>query len=55
MNGMILFALGGFVVLIVIGALTASGVKYSKSQRREQIGAGFDGDDNEDEKPGSAV
>jgi hypothetical protein len=52
---MILFVLGGFFLLVVIGGLVALGVGYSKRRRREQIGPGFEGDDQEDEKPGTAV
>lgn len=55
MNGMTLLAIGGFVILIIIGAVAAWGVKYSKVKRRSQIGPGFDGDDHEEEKPGTAV
>lgn len=52
---MMMFIAGGFVVLLMIGAGVALGVGYSKTQRREQIGPAFDGDENEDEKPGTAV
>ena len=55
MNEMTLLAISGFVILIIIGAVVAWGVKYSKIQRRTQIGPGFDGDDHEEDKPGTAV
>ncbi len=55
MDEMILFVTGAFVLLLVIGALVALGVRYSKTQRRNQIGPGFDGDEHEDTKPGTAV
>lgn len=55
MNEMMLFIAGGFVILLIIGALIAVGVGYSKTKRREQIGPAFDGDDNEKQKPGTAV
>ena len=55
MPEMMLFVAGAFILLLVIGALVALGVRYSKTQRREQIGPGFDGDDHEDTKPGTAV
>jgi hypothetical protein len=55
MSETVLFALGGVILLIAIGALAVYGITYSKTRRYEQIGSGFDGVEHVESKPGTPV
>ncbi len=55
MNESLLFALGGVILMVAIGALAVYGITYSKSRLRVQIGENFDGFRNADNKPGTPV
>lgn len=55
MNEGLLFALGGVILMVAIGALAVYGITYSKSRLRVQIGENFDGFQNADNKPGTPV
>lgn len=55
MNETLLFAFGGVVLMIAIGALAVYGITYSKSRLRLQIGEDFDGFKNQEDKPGTPV
>ena len=55
MSETVLFALGGVILMIAIGALAVYGITYSKSRRYEQIGSGFDGVEHVETKSGTPV
>jgi hypothetical protein len=55
MNESLLFAIGGFILMIAIGAIAVYGITYSKSQLRLQIGDDFDGFENVENKSGTPV
>ena len=55
MNEGLLFAFGGVILMIAIGALAVYGITYSKSKLRVQIGEDFDGFVNVENKPGTPV
>ena len=55
MSDALLFGIGGIVLLFAIAGMVVFGVMYSKSNLREQIGEGFPGFENEEQKPGTPV
>ena len=55
MSESLLFAFGGVILMIAIGALAVYGITYSKSKLRTQIGDDFAGFENVDTKPGTPV
>lgn len=55
MSESLLFALGGVILMIAIGALAVYGITYSKSRLRVQVGDDFDGFKNAENKPGTPV
>ena len=55
MSETLLFALGGVILMIAVGAMAVYGITYSKSRRYEQIGSAFDGVEHVETKSGTPV
>jgi hypothetical protein len=55
MSESLLFAFGGVILMIAIGALAIYGITYSKSKLRVVVGDDFDGFKNAENKPGTPV
>ena len=55
MSNALLLGIGGIVLLFAIAGIVVFGIMYSKSNLRDQIGDGFPGFENAEQKPGTPV
>ena len=51
----LLFAFGGAILMIAVGALAVYGITYTKSKLRVHVGDDFDGFKNLESKSGTPV